>query len=88
VTGFDIAQRLFQIVVGGFCLFMAAGGGIAHHTAEATGTRTTIFTIYKNLPPAPLGPSYCSIFDYGVRGLVLPCDFKPPFVGWLQGGKY
>jgi hypothetical protein len=88
MTAVDIAQRLFQIAVGGFCVFMAIGGGISHRVVETDGIRTTVFTIYKRLPPAPAGPSYCSIFDHGDRGLVLPCDFKPPFVGWLQGGKY
>jgi hypothetical protein len=83
MTFFDVAQRLFQIVVGGFCVFMAIGGGLSQRTIEPVGVRTTVFTIYKRLPSAPAGPS-----DYGDRGLVLPCDFKPPFIGWLEGGKY
>ena len=50
--------------------------------------RTAMRTVYWGLPPAPAGPSYCSILNFGSYALVLPCDFKPPFIGWLQGGKY
>jgi hypothetical protein len=71
-----------------FILFMVAGGGFAQREKVPGAVRTTILTMYKKLPPPPDGPSYCSILDYGDRGLVLPCDFKPPFIGWLQGGKY
>jgi len=82
-------QRFIQIVGGAFILFMVAGGGFAkHEMLEDNAVRTTILTMYPKLPPAPQGPAYCSILDYGDRGLVLPCNFKPPFIGWLQGGKY
>ncbi len=85
---FAIVHRIVQIVVGGFCIFMIIGGGFARRERVEGGVRTTILTIYKALPPPPAGPSYCSILDYADRRLVLPCDFKPPFIGWLEGGKY
>jgi hypothetical protein len=85
----DIVHRIIQIVGGAFIIFMVIGGGFAHREALGdTAVRTSILTMYTKLPPPPAGPSYCSIFDYGDRGLVLPCDYKPPFIGWLQGGKY
>ena len=84
-----VIQRFIQIAGGIFIVFMLAGGGFAHREAWSDGVvRTTILTLYKSLPPPPAGPSYCSIFDVGDRGLVLPCDFKPPVIGWLQGGRY
>ena len=84
-----VIQRFVQIVGGLFILYMAAGGGFAHREPVGDNSvRTTILTLYPKLPPPPAGPAYCSILDFGDRGLVLPCDFKPPFIGWLQGGKY
>jgi len=81
-------ERIIQIVVFGFVFFMVAGGGFAKREVVPEGVLTTILTLYKTLPPAPAGPSYCSIVAVGDYGLVLPCDFKPPFLGWLEGGKY
>ena len=84
-----IFQRFIQIFGGAFILFMVLGGGFAHREPVGDNTiRTSILTMYPKLPPAPQGPAYCSIFDYGDRGVVLPCNYKPPFIGWLQGGKY
>ena len=84
-----VLQRFIQIVGALFILFMVIGGGFAHREPVGeNAVRTTILTLYKSLPPPPAGPSYCSILDFGDRGLVLPCDFKPPFIGWLQGGTY
>jgi hypothetical protein len=84
-----LIERFIQVVGGVFLLFIIAGGGFAHHEAVGDNTiRTTILTLYKSLPPAPAGPSYCDVVRSGDRSLVLPCDFKPPFIGWLEGGKY
>jgi hypothetical protein len=44
--------------------------------------------MYKTLPPPPKGPSYCNFLNAGAYALALPCNLKPPFIGWLQGGKY
>ena len=82
-------QRFIQIVGSAFIIFIAIGGGFFHRQALPDGSvLTNILTLYKSLPPPPAGPSYCDIVNVGDRGLVLPCDLKPPFIGWLQGGKY
>ena len=82
-------QWFVQIAGGIFIIFMMIGGGFARREALADGgVRTTILTLYSSLPPAPKGPAYCSILDYENHGLVLPCNYKPPFIGWLQGGTY
>ena len=47
-----------------------------------------MITMYKTLPPAPGGPAYCNFLNAGSLALALPCNFKPPFIGWLQGGRY
>lgn len=84
-----VVQRTIQVVGIAFIVFMVCGGGFAQHQALADGAvRTTILTMYPRLSVPPGGPSYCDIADYGDRALVLPCDFKPPFIGWLEGGKY
>jgi hypothetical protein len=89
MTNFDIIHRTIQIVGIVFILFMVAGGGYSWRERISPDTvKTTILTMYPKLPPAPEGPSYCNFVEFGGRGLVLPCNFKPPFIGWLQGGKY
>jgi hypothetical protein len=89
MTSFDIVHRTIQIVGLVFILFMVAGGGFSQKQRISPVTvKTTILTLYPKLPPAPEGPSYCNFVEFGTRGLVLPCNFKPPFIGWLQGGKY
>ena len=45
---------------------------------------TVTYTLYKNLPPAPQGPSFCKAVSIDGYGLMRPCDYKPPFVWWLH----
>ena len=44
-------------------------------------------TMYKTLPPPPRGPAYCNFLTSRPFALTLPCNYKPPFIGWLQGGR-
>ena len=83
-----IAHRIFQAVGLVFILFFVLGGGIGHRQIVPDGVRTTILTLYKSLPPPPKGPAYCPQLDNGDYAVMAPCDFKPPFIGWLEGGKY
>jgi hypothetical protein len=47
-------------------------------------TRTNTYTLYRTLPPPPVGPRFCPLADTGKYGLVGPCNFVPPFVWWLE----
>ena len=40
--------------------------------------------LYKSLPPPPSGPRFCKAVTTGDYGLMLPCDYKPSFIWWLQ----
>jgi hypothetical protein len=82
---FPIAQRAFQVVVFGGAAFMALGGGFFRQEMLPGGAaRTVTYTLYKSLPPPPDGPSFCKAVTIGDYGLMRPCDYRPPFVWWLQ----
>jgi hypothetical protein len=84
-----IAERIFQIAVFAAAVFMAWGGGLSRwESLPGEATRTVTYTLYRTLPLPPTGPAFCKILTVGDYGLVMPCDFKPPFIGWLQGRRY
>jgi len=79
------AERVFQVAVFAIAGFMVLGGGFFWRQALAGNfTESQTYTLYKNLPSPPAGPRFCPVVDAGGYGLVLPCDYKPPFVWWLQ----
>jgi hypothetical protein len=80
-----IAERFFQITVFTVAAFMAWGGGFSRwESLSGEATRTVTYTLYRTLPPPPTGPTFCKILTAGDYSLVLPCDYQPPFVWWLQ----
>ena len=80
-----IAERVFQLAVFVVAGFMVLGGGFFWRQALAGDfTRSETYTLYKSLPPPPAGPRFCPVMEMGSYGLVLPCDYRPPFVWWLQ----
>jgi hypothetical protein len=85
----NLAIRVSAILIWTVCTFGFLGGAFVWREDLPSGlyNRYTL-TMYKTLPPPPKGPSYCNFLDIGSYGLALPCNLKPPFVGWLQGGRY
>ena len=83
-----IYRWIFIIVVGGWCAFMILGGGF-FWTEPLPGnvTKTLTYTLYSRLPPPPQGPAFCSHVLFGRYGVVMPCDFEPPFLWWLRQRK-
>jgi hypothetical protein len=80
-----VIQRVFQAVVFVTAGFMVLGGGFSYRDTLAEGyVRTLTYTLYKTLPPPPKGPRYCPIAAVGGYDLVLPCNFVPPFIWWLE----
>lgn len=80
-----ILERIFQVAVFAVAGFMVLGGGFFWREALADNfTRSETYTLYKSLPPPPLGPRFCPVIDTGKYGLVMPCNFQPPFVWWLE----
>lgn len=78
-------ERVFQVIIFVVAGFMVLGGGFFWRQALADNyTESQTYTLYKSLPPPPSGPRFCPVVDTGKYGLVLPCDYKPPFVWWLQ----
>ena len=85
----NLVIRIVAIVIWTFCIYGFLGGSFVYRENLPTGQYNLyILTMYKTLPPAPKGPSYCNFLNFGPYGLALPCDLKPPFIGWLQGGRY
>jgi hypothetical protein len=81
--------RIAIVVIWTICIYGFLGGSFVYRENLPDGRYNLyILTMYKTLPPPPKGPSYCNFLDAGAYALALPCDLKPPFVGWLQGGKY
>ncbi|MBS0281448.1 MAG: hypothetical protein JSR25_09820 [Proteobacteria bacterium] len=79
-----IYQRIFQVVGGGLCAFMIWGGGFFWTESLPNNfTRTNTYTLYSKLPPPPDGPAFCSRALFGQYGVVMPCNFEPPFLWWL-----
>ena len=78
-------HRTIQIALLAFCLFFLLGGGLFRVRTLPGGTiETTTLTFYKTLPPPPKGPAFCKVLRLGNRGIVWPCDLKPPFLYWLR----
>jgi len=80
-----IYRWIFIVVVGGWCAFMILGGGF-FWTEPLPGnvTKTLTYTLYSRLPPPPTGPRFCSHVLFGRYGVVMPCDYEPPFLWWLR----
>ena len=71
------------------CLFSIAGGAFTYCQDLPSGLYNRyILTMYKTLPAPPRGPAYCDFLTVGTYALAFSCSGKPPFIGWLQGGKY
>ena len=78
-------HRLIQFVLLGFSLFMIWGGGFFYREPLPDNvTRTSTYTLYRTVPPPPVGPRFCPLVDTGQYGLVGPCNRVPPFVWWLE----
>lgn len=81
--------RVIAILIWSVCIYGFLGGAFVWREDMSSGLYNRyILTMYKTLPPPPQGPSYCNVLDAGAYALALPCNFKPPFIGWLQGGRY
>jgi len=77
------------ILLIGVAIIAAAGGELIKRDTLADGTiRTQTLTLYKKLPPAPVGPRFCEVVNYQAYAFALPCNFRPPFVDWLDGKRY
>jgi hypothetical protein len=80
-----IFERIFQVTVFVVAGFMVWGGGFFWRDRPADNfTRTNIYTLYRGLPPAPVGPRFCEMAEMNDYGLVGPCNKVPPFVWWLE----
>ena len=85
----NLVIRIVAIVIWTFCIYGFLGGSFVYRENLPTGQYNLyILTMYKTLPPPPKGPSYCNFLNAGAYALALSCDLKPPFIGWLQGGKH
>jgi hypothetical protein len=83
-----IVERIFQVTVFAVAIFMVLGGGFFWRESLGDNfSRSETYTLYKSLPAPPLGPRFCPVAETGKYGLVLPCNFEPPFVWWLQHRK-
>jgi len=82
-------MRIAAIGIWTVCIYGILGGAFVYREDLPTGLYNNYtLTMYKTLPPAPRGPAYCNFVSSGVYALALPCNFKPPFIGWLQGRRY
>jgi hypothetical protein len=71
------------------CIYCFLGGAFAYRENLPSGLYNRyILTMYKTLPLPPKGPAYCDILTLDVYALAFSCSGKPPFIGWLQGGRY
>ena len=85
----NLVIRIVAIVIWTVCIFGFLGGSFVYRENLPTGQYNLyILTMYKTLPPPPKGPAYCNFLTISSYALAFPCDGKPPFIGWLQGGKY
>jgi hypothetical protein len=84
-----ILIRTVAIVIWVICLYGILGGAFVYREDLPDGLYNSyMLTMYKTLPPAPKGPAYCNFLTLGSVALARPCNDKPPFIGWLQGGRY
>ena len=85
----EIILKVIAIVIWTVCIYGLLGGSFSYHQDMADGRYNSyLLTMYKTLPPPPRGPRYCNFLVIGDYALARPCSWIPPFVGWLQGGKY
>jgi hypothetical protein len=85
----SVVVRTVAAAIWTICIYGILGGAFVYREDLSSGLYDSyMLTMYKTLPPAPLGPAYCNFLNLGSVALALPCDFKPPFIGWLQGGRY
>ena len=82
-------MRAAVTIIWTICIYGILGGAFVWREDLPSGLYNRyMITMYKTLPPAPRGPAYCDFLTVGSFALALPCNFKPPFIGWLQGGRY
>lgn len=78
-------HRILQAVLFLFSIYMLWGGGFFwRETLADSAVRTNTYTLYRSVPPPPVGPRFCQFADTGTYGLVGPCNLVPPFVWWLE----
>jgi hypothetical protein len=84
-----VSIRIIAIVIWTICLCGIIGGAFVYHEDLPSGPYNSYtLTMYKTLPLAPRGPAYCKFLNASSFALALPYKFKPPFIGWLRGGRY
>ena len=82
-------MRIAVIAIWTICVYGMLGGAFVWREDQPSGLYNRyMVTMYKTLPPTPRGPAYCDFLSMCPVALALPCSFKPPFIGWLQGGRY
>ena len=85
MTAKEVILKVIAIVVWTVCIYGLLGGSFAWREDQADGRHNDyLLTMYKTLPPARQGPAYCHFLELGSYALARPCDWKPPFVWWLQ----
>jgi hypothetical protein len=81
--------RVTAILIWTVLIYGFVGGSFVYRQNLPSGLYNLYtITMYKTLPLPPKGPSYCNFLTIESYGLALPCDLKPPFIGWLQGGRF
>jgi hypothetical protein len=89
MTFYDILVRVAAVIVFTVAAVGAAGGQLIKRDTLPDGMiRTQTLTLYKNLPLAPVGPRFCPVVNYEEYAMAFPCNFRPPFVDWLEGKRY
>ena len=85
----EYVLRIVAVILWTAVVIGAAGGQFIKRDALPDGMiRTQTLTLYKTLPPAPVGPRFCPVMNYGEYAMAFPCNFRPPFVDWLEGKRY
>jgi hypothetical protein len=80
-----ILLRVIAIAIWTVCIYGVLGGAFAYREDLPGGLYNRyVLTMYKTLPPPPKGPAYCDFLGVSCYALAAPCDFKPPFIWWLQ----
>jgi hypothetical protein len=81
--------KVLATVIWTVCVYGLLGGAFVYRETLPSGlyNRYTL-TMYKTLPPPPKGPRYCEFLTVSDYSLARPCDWKPPFVWWLQHRAY
>ena len=78
-------HQVVQAVLLFFSLYMLCGFGVSWQEVLPDGrTKTTTYTLYRTVPPPPVGPRFCTFVTAGTYGAVGPCNFVPPFIWWLE----